>query len=160
MQICSMTKHAPHSATSHAPAANSVSGLGKFWIVRGCISIVQKSYFKMICYITDCVTFFTYLTVYPCNTTALKLRLPGPRFNIRLRRLIVRSREISKPPGLYLVKSDCPEIWQAHRQHCCLCACQISERCDIIKCQYRGFETYRYLTIRRLVGYWKGPCNR
>ena len=48
------------------------------------------------------------------------------------------------------------EIWQAHRQQCCRCACQISERSDKYKYQSRGFETSRDLTIRRLIGYWNG----
>ena len=48
------------------------------------------------------------------------------------------------------------EIWQALRQHCCRCACQISKRYDNLKYQSRGFETSRDLTIRRLFGYWDG----
>ena len=47
------------------------------------------------------------------------------------------------------------EIWQAHRQQCCRCACQISERSDHSKYKSHGFETSRGLTIRRLFGYWK-----
>ena len=48
------------------------------------------------------------------------------------------------------------EIWQAHRQHCCRSACQISERSDNSKYKSRGFETLRDLTERRLFGYWDG----
>ena len=72
------------------------------------------------------------------------------------RRLIVRSREVSKPRNLYLELSDRSEIWQALRQHCCRCACQISKRYDNLKYQSRGFETLRDLTKRRLFGYWDG----
>ena len=72
------------------------------------------------------------------------------------RRLIVRSREVSKSRDLYLELSDRSEIWQALRQHCCRCACQISKRYDNLKYQSRGFETSRDLTIRRLFGYWDG----
>ena len=72
------------------------------------------------------------------------------------RRLIVRSREVSKPRDLYLELSDRSEIWQALRQHCCRCACQISKRFDYLKNQSRGFEISRDLTIRRLFGYWDG----
>ena len=36
-----------------------------------------------------------------------------------IRRLIVRSREVSKLQDLYLELSDSFEIWQALRQHCC-----------------------------------------
>ena len=51
--------------------------------------------------------------------------------------------------------SDRSEIWQAHRQHCYRCACEISKRCDNLGYQCHGFETSRDLTIRRLIGYWK-----
>ena len=72
------------------------------------------------------------------------------------RRLSVRSRKVSKPRDLYLKLSDRSEIWQALRQHCCRCACQISKRYDNLKYQSRGFETSRDLTKRRLFGYWDG----
>ena len=72
------------------------------------------------------------------------------------RRLFVRSRKVSKPRDLYLELSDRSEIWQALRQHCCRCACQISKRYDNSKYQSRGFETSRDLTIRRHFGYWDG----
>ena len=75
------------------------------------------------------------------------------------RRLIVRSREVSKSRILYLELSDRSEIWQALRQHCCRCACQISKRYDNLKYQSPGFETSRDLTIRRLFGYWDGALD-
>ena len=85
-------------------------------------------------------------------------------FQYSIRRLIVRSREVSKPRDLYLDLSARSEIWQAPRQHCCRCACQISKLCDNLNYQSRGFETSRDLTIRCLIGYWNGalvqagPC--
>ena len=72
------------------------------------------------------------------------------------RRLSLRSRKVSKPRDLYLELPDHSEIWQALRQQCCRCACQISKRYDNSKCQSRGFETLRDLTERRLFGYWDG----
>ena len=72
------------------------------------------------------------------------------------RRLSVRSRKVSKPRDLYLELSDRSEIWQALRQQCCRCACQISKRYDNLKYQSRGFETLRDPTKRRLFGYWDG----
>ena len=72
------------------------------------------------------------------------------------RRLSVRSRKVSKPRDLYLELSDRSETWQALRQQCCRCACQISKRYDNLKYQSRGFETLRDLTKRRLFGYWDG----
>ena len=72
------------------------------------------------------------------------------------RRLSVRSRKVSTPRDLYLESSDRSEIWQALRQQCCRCACQISKRYDNLKNQSRGFETLRDLTKRRLFGYWDG----
>ena len=72
------------------------------------------------------------------------------------RRLSVRSRKVSKPRDLYLELSDRSEIWQALRQQCCRCACQISKRYDNLKYQSRGFETLRDLKKRRLFGYWDG----
>ena len=73
-----------------------------------------------------------------------------------IRRHIVRSLEVSKPRGLWLESSNRPGIWQAPRQHCCRGSSQISTRCDNSNHQYRGFETTRDLTIRRLIGYWTG----
>ena len=49
------------------------------------------------------------------------------------RRLFVRSRKVSKQRDLYLELSDRSEIWQALRQQCCRCACQISKRYDNLK---------------------------
>ena len=72
------------------------------------------------------------------------------------RRLSVRSRKVSKQRYLYFELSDRSEIWQALRQHCCRCACQISKRSDNLKYQSRGFEISRDLTKRRLFGYWDG----
>ena len=72
------------------------------------------------------------------------------------RRLFVRSRKVSKPRDLYLELSDRSEIWQALRQQCCRCACQISKRYGNLKYQSHGFETLRDLTKRRLSGYWDG----
>ena len=66
------------------------------------------------------------------------------------RRLSVRSRKVSKQRYLYFELSDRSEIWQALRQHCCRCACQISKRSDNLKYQSRGFEISRDLTKRRL----------
>ena len=77
------------------------------------------------------------------------------------RRLFVRSRKVSKPRDWYFKLSCRFEIWQAHRQHCCRSACQISERSDNSNYKSRGFETLRDLTKRRLFGYWDGAliCN-
>ena len=75
------------------------------------------------------------------------------------RRLFVRSRKVSKPRDLYLELSDRSEIWQALRQHCCRCACQISKWYDSLKYQSRGFETSRDLTKRRIFGYWDGALH-
>ena len=72
------------------------------------------------------------------------------------RRLSVRSRKVSKPRDWYFKLPYRFEIWQAHRQHCCRSACQISERSDNSKYKSRGFETLRDLTERRLFGYWDG----
>ena len=75
------------------------------------------------------------------------------------RRLSVRSRKVSKPRDLYLELSDRSAIWQALRQQCCRCACQILKRYDNLKYQSRGFETLRDLTKRRLFGYWDGALE-
>ena len=75
------------------------------------------------------------------------------------RRLFLRSRKVSKPRDWYFKLSYRFEIWQAHRQHCCRSACQISERSDNSKYKSRGFETLRDLTERRLFGYWDGAQN-
>ena len=72
------------------------------------------------------------------------------------RALFVRSRKVSKPRDWYFKLSYRFEIWQAHRQHCCRSACEISEGSDNSKYKSRGFETLRDLTKRGLFGYWDG----
>ena len=98
----------------------------------------------------QCVTIMTYSK--KC-INPLSSRAPS---QYPKRRLIVRSREVSKPRDWYFKLSYRFEIWQAHRQHCCRSACQISERSDISKYKSRSFETLRDLTERRLFGYWDG----
>ena len=77
-------------------------------------------------------------------------------FQYPIRRLIVRSRKVSKARDLVLKWSYRFEIWHEPRQQCCRGACQISERSDNFEYKSRGFETLRDLTIRRLIGYWNG----
>ena len=81
-------------------------------------------------------------------------KLPVAPFQYPIRRLIARSRELSRPWDLYLKLSDRSEIWQTNLQQCCRLAFQISKRCDNLNYQSRRFETSRDLTIRRLIGYW------
>ena len=71
-----------------------------------------------------------------------------------MRCLIVRSHDASKPRDWYLKLSDRSEIWQAPWQHCCRCACQISEWYDNLNYQSHSFESSRDLMIERLIGYW------
>ena len=59
-----------------------------------------------------------------------------------IRRLIVASREDSKPRDLYLELFDRSKIWQTHRQYYCQCVCQISKRCDDLNYQSRGFRDF------------------
>ena len=87
------------------------------------------------------------------RVTIAEARVP---FQYPQRRLTARSREVSNARDLYLELSDLSQIWQAHRQHCSWCACQISKRCNNLSHQSRGFETSWDLTIRRLSGYWNG----
>ena len=77
-------------------------------------------------------------------------------FQYPIRRLIVRSRKVSKARDRMLKCLYRFEIWQAPRQQCCRGACQIAERSDNSKYKSRGFETLRDLTIRRRIGYWNG----
>ena len=60
------------------------------------------------------------------------------------RRLSVRSNKVSKPRDLYLELFDRSEMWQALRQQCCRCACQISKRYSNLKYRSRGFQTRGY----------------
>ena len=59
------------------------------------------------------------------------------------RRLIVRSREVSKPRDSGLDFFIHTEIPQATRQQYCLDACKIAERYDNHNIQSRGFEASR-----------------
>ena len=102
-----------------------------------------------------------YLGSTPTGTAILYYELPmlcyyWPPFQYPIRRLIVRSREVSKPRDRQFKLSHRCEIWPAHRQQCCRGVCQISQRSDYSKHKSRGIETSRYLTIRRLIGYWNG----
>ena len=91
----------------------------------------------------------------------LEMRTP-PQYPKR--RLSVRSRKVSKPRDLYLKLSDRSEIWQALRQQCCRCACQISKRCDNLKIPIswlrdftRSYEKTSFRILRRgpdLIGVW------
>ena len=55
---------------------------------------------------------------------------PWASFQYPMRRLIVRSREVSKLRNLNSKLSNRSEIWQAPRQQYFRCACQISKRYD------------------------------
>ena len=71
-----------------------------------------------------------------------------------IRRLIVRSRVVSKPRCWWFELSHRVEIWEEPRQQCCRGACQIPGRLDDYNHKPRGFEASRDLTIWRLIGYW------
>ena len=90
----------------------------------------------------------------PGKTVFLIETAPWAPFQNPIRRLIVRSRKVSKARHRMSKWPYRFEIWQAHRQQCCRCACQISEPSKNSKYKSRGFETLRDLTIRRLIGYW------
>ena len=60
-------------------------------------------------------------------------------------RLIIRSRKIPKLRDRVMKQSVGFEVWQALRQQCCWCACQISERPTSSKHKSRGFETSQIL---------------
>ena len=77
-------------------------------------------------------------------------------FRYPIRRIIVRSRKVSKPLDLYLELSDRSKICQEPQQHCCWCDCQISKQYFDLNYQSRGFQTSRDIMIRRLIRYWNG----
>ena len=77
-------------------------------------------------------------------------------FQYLIRRLLVRSREVSKSRDWQFKSWHRFEIWQVPRQPCCRCAFQMSERSENCKYKTRGFWSSRDLTIRRLIGYWNG----
>ena len=79
----------------------------------------------------------------------------GP-FQYQIRRLIVRSREVSKPRDRQFELSHRIETWQAHRQQCCRRALQISGQSDNSEHKSRGIESSWDLAIRRLIGYGNG----
>ena len=70
--------------------------------------------------------------LYDCGRRTAKQYIRAPS-QYPIRRLIVRSRGVSKPRDLYLELSDRSDIWQAHRQQCCRRVCQISKRYDNLK---------------------------
>ena len=72
------------------------------------------------------------------------------------RRPPARPRKASKPRDRYPKSSYRTAIWQAHRQHCCRSACQISERSNNSKYKSRGPETPRDPKERRTLGHWDG----
>ena len=90
-------------------------------------------------------------TMNTCSSPWILMASRAP-FQYPIRRLIVKSRQVSKARDRGLNCSYRFEIWQAHR--CCRGACQISERSDNSKYKSRGFGTLRDLMVRRLTGYW------
>ena len=79
-------------------------------------------------------------------------------FQYLIRRLVVRSHEVVKPRWSFISPHRFV-IWQAHWQHCCQGACQISKRSYNSKYKCRGFETLQDLTLRHHIRYWNGPCR-
>ena len=75
-------------------------------------------------------------------------------FQYPIRRFILRSRKVSKARDQVLKCSYRFQIWRAHQQQCCRCACQMLERSDNSKYKFRDFETLRDYMIRRPIGYW------
>ena len=94
-----------------------------------------------------------YRTLFTLICGMTKIWVP---FQYPIWRLIVRSRKVLQPRDLYLELYDRSEFWQAPRQQCCRCACQISKRYENFDTWSRAFETLRDLTMRRLIGYWNG----
>ena len=62
----------------------------------------------------------------PAESGSLMLSNLAPIKYHPIKRLILRSREVSKPWDWQFVLSHRFGIWQAPRQHCCRGACQIS----------------------------------
>ena len=95
-----------------------------------------------------CVDLFWYHWLF-----CIGLRAPSQYPGVRLS---VGSRGVSGLQDLYLELYDRSEIWQALRQQCCRCACQIAVRYDDLGCRSRGFEALRDLAEGRLFGCWDG----
>ena len=87
----------------------------------------------------------------------IRLKATWSLFQHPIKRLIARSRKVSKPWDLCLKLYDRFEIWQAPPQQWCRCACQISKRCDNLNYQPGDFETSPDLPIRRHIGLKQGP---
>ena len=68
-------------------------------------------------------------------------------------RRTARSRKVSKLRDRMLWISDRYEIWQAVQQRCCRGACQIPDRLEMSKPEFRVLETSRDLTVRRPSAY-------
>ena len=73
-------------------------------------------------------------------------------FQYQIRRLIVRSREVSKPRDWEFKLSHRFDILQAHRQQCCQGACQISERS--VKKSWIRYLTRSYVFSYIETGSW------
>ena len=70
-------------------------------------------------------------------------------------RLTARSREVSKTTNNWnwmLYWSYRSEIWQASKQRCCRCVCQMSEWLEKSKTEYSRFETSWDLAV------WRSPA--
>ena len=75
-------------------------------------------------------------------------------FQYPIRRLIVRSRKVSKLWDLYAELPDWIEFWKAPQQHCCCGSCSISKWCHDSNYQPCSFATSRDITIRCFIRYW------
>ena len=81
------------------------------------------------------------------------IRYSRETFQYPIKRLIVKSRKVSKARDRCWEFSNRSEIWHASRQHCCRGACKISKRYRHFNTESRVFEFLRDHTIR----HWKGP---
>ena len=130
------------------------------WI-KSCFVFIKLS--NRVMYVYYCLVFFfshtfdkmIFCIMFSNKLTLLSVTVRAPS-QYPKRRLFVRSHKALKPRDWYFRLSYCFEIWQAHRQHCCRSACQISKRSDNSKYKSHSFETWRDLTKRRLFGYWDG----
>ena len=139
-------------AASNNRLNNSCSLRDLWWEMV--ITAVMYSMFHEICTrfgFTWCILpYYSRLFHGHCNNHNLSTReVIWTSIHLADGRLTARSPEVSKPRDSCFGLSKRFEIWHAPLQQCCRDACQISERYDHHNTQSQGFDTSRYLTVRR-----------
>ena len=108
------------------------SGWSVIWLAESCHSVCRKR-----------TSLNSFADIVPSLGVCRVIKQTKGSFQYPIKRLIVRSRKVSKLWDLCLEFSVCSAIWQATLQHGCRGAQQIAKQYDDLKYRSCGFEGSR-----------------